>query len=258
MKQALTGARKGCQMHHMNGSIAPIGILVALLVSVFVVRAPSEGRAESDPHRPACVDAHCHKIKSVLQAHYCGASPFGNGPEDGCEIKIMEKPPGGVEVTADYACEWSDTAQARQCKQHGQPSRAISDILIGQLHRIGLPAEAAGQTYFTIWKLDRSGWSIATAYYSNTVGSLLEVCEVVTVIDDRSHATVLRKLPFQRTDADVPTVTEWALVDFADVEGAGQEDIILEADEYENHWLEVISLHDGRAKTIFSGLGYYL
>jgi hypothetical protein len=34
--------------------------------------------------------------------------------------------------------------------------------------------------------------------------------------------------------------------------------VILVGDAYEDHWLEVISVHDGSAKTIFSGLGYYL
>jgi hypothetical protein len=34
--------------------------------------------------------------------------------------------------------------------------------------------------------------------------------------------------------------------------------LFLEGDAYENHWLEVVRLRDGTAKTIFSGLGYYL
>ncbi|HTC49009.1 MAG TPA: hypothetical protein VK722_16915 [Candidatus Aquilonibacter sp.] len=53
-------------------------------------------------------------------------------------------------------------------------------------------------------------------------------------------------------------VTQWAPVDIADVEGDGHEDVILEGDAYENHWLEVVSVHDGVIQTIFSGLGYYL
>jgi hypothetical protein len=42
------------------------------------------------------------------------------------------------------------------------------------------------------------------------------------------------------------------------VDGDGREEIVLAGDEYENHWLEVVSVRDGSCKTIFSGLGYYL
>jgi hypothetical protein len=38
------------------------------------------GRAEADPHRPSCTSASCRMIRSFLKAHYCGESPFGNGP----------------------------------------------------------------------------------------------------------------------------------------------------------------------------------
>ena len=38
----------------------------------------------------------------------------------------------------------------------------------------------------------------------------------------------------------------------------GQVDVVLVGDAYEDHWLEVISVGNGTAKTIFSGLGYYL
>jgi hypothetical protein len=56
----------------------------------------------------------------------------------------------------------------------------------------------------------------------------------------------------------VPEVTQWSPVDVADVEGNGIEDVILEGDAYENHWLEVVTVHDGNVQTIYSGLGYYL
>jgi len=96
------------------------------------------------------------------------------------------------------------------------------------------------------------------AYHSRSVGPDLELCEVIVVVDESSHVTVLRKLPFQKTDADVPTVTQWAPVGIADVDGEGHEDVVLEGDAYENYWLEVISVRDGSPKTVFSGLGYYL
>lgn len=161
-------------------------------------------------------------------------------------------------MIADYSCEWSESKQEAQCEQHGQPSPVVRNILIGELKHLGLPAKASGQTYFTVWKSAHSGWSIAVAYYSRSAGPDLELCEVIVVVDESSHVKVLRKLPFQKTDMDVPTVTQWAPVDLADVDGDGHEDIVLEGEAYENHWFEVISMKDGSAKTVFSGLGYYL
>ena len=34
--------------------------------------------------------------------------------------------------------------------------------------------------------------------------------------------------------------------------------VVEAGDEYEDHWLEVVSVQDRKAQTIFSGLGYYL
>ncbi len=81
---------------------------------------------------------------------------------------------------------------------------------------------------------------------------------MVAVVDQNAHVTVLRKLPLKKTDVDVPGVTERTPLDLADTRGTGQLDVILVGDAYENHWLEVISVHNGSARTIFSGLGYYL
>jgi hypothetical protein len=233
-------------------------ILVAGIMAFCVASAHSIIQAEKDPHRPGCSSARCRKIKSFLRTNYCGDSPFGNGPDDGCEIKRIEKPQVHVDVLADYRCEWNESERAAHCEQHGQPSSAVRYVLVGELHRLGLPAKANGQTYFTVWKSAHSSWSVAAAYYSHTVGSDLELCEVVVIVDESSHEVVLRKLPFQKTDIDVPAVTQWAPVDIADVEGDGHEDVILEGDAYENHWLEVVRVHDGVIQTIFSGLGYYL
>jgi len=71
------------------------------------------------------------------------------------------------------------------------------------------------------------------------------------------HVVVLRKVPFHKTEVDVSGVTDWAPLDLADTRGDGQADVILVGDAYEDHWLEVISVRNGSAKTIFSGLGYY-
>jgi hypothetical protein len=245
-------------VHRINELIEPKRISVAALLSLFVLSALASVQTGRDPHRPACVDSHCRKVKSFLKAHYCGASPFGNGPDDGCEIKRVAKPGTGVEVLADYKCEWSESKQAAQCEQHGQPSTAVRNILTDELRRLGLSPDARGQTYYEVWKSVHSNWSLAMAYHSRSVGPDLELCEVIVVVDESSHVTVLRKLPFQKTDADVPTVTQWAPVGIADVDGEGHEDVVLEGDAYENYWLEVISVRDGSPKTVFSGLGYYL
>jgi hypothetical protein len=243
-------------MNRIHGSRDPGCLVMATLMSVFALSVLAQG--QKDPHRVACADAHCRKVKSFLKTHYCGASPFGNGPDDGCEIKSADKPRAGVTVIADYKCEWSDSKQAAQCEQHGQPSSIVRNTLITELQRLGLPDNASGQTYFEVWKSAHSGWSVGMAYYSRSVGDEVELCEVIVVIDESAHAIVLRKLPLQKTDRDVYTVTQWAPLDVADVYSDGNEEIVLEGDEYENHWLEVVSVRDGTAKTIFSGLGYYL
>jgi hypothetical protein len=233
-------------------------LLIATLLVSLIASARAAALSDQDPHRPACTTARCREIESFLKKHYCGESPFGNGPEDGCDIKSVKSPQAGVQVIADYRCEWSEKKEAAECQQSGQAPPAVRALLVGQLHRLGLPANANGQTYFTVWKSAHSGWSIAVAYYSHTVGSDAELCEVVAILDDSSHLIVLRKLPFQKTDVDVPDVTQWVPLDIANVEGDGSEEVILEGDAYENHWLQVVSIHDGAVQTIFSGLGYYL
>jgi hypothetical protein len=245
-------------MCRRNGSLDPKRILIAALMSFFVVGLQATAQAEKDPHRPACTNARCRKIKSFLKAHYCGESPFGNGPDDGCELKRPEKPGTGINVMADFSCKWNESKQAAQCEQHGEPSSVIRSILIRELRRLGLPVKANGQTYFMIWESTSSGWSMAAAYYSRFAGPNMTLCQAIVIIDRNSQVLVLRKLPFQQTDADVPTVTQWFPFDLADVDGDGQIDVILEGDGYENHWFEVVSVHDGAFQTIFSGLGYYL
>ena len=121
-----------------------------------------------------------------------------------------------------------------------------------------MPLKAKGPTYFTVWKSASSGWSLAAADYSRLRGNDIELCQVIVIIDRNSQVLVLRQLPFKKVDADVNTVTQWFPLDLADVEGNGQVDVILEADAYENHWLEVVSVRDEAVETIFSGLGYQI
>lgn len=221
-------------------------------------REDSTTESEEDQHRPPCNDASCQRIRAVLRQHYCGKSPAGNGPDDSCDLRDREKRSANVRAIADYTCEWNESTNTAECKQQGQVTREIRKTLVGELQRQGLPADAPGEIYFKVWKSDRVDWSLTEAYYSHLVGSDIELCEVIAVIGSNARVTVLRKLPLTKTDADVPTTTDWSLLDLADTRGNGDVDVILVGDAYENHWLEVISVKNGCARTIFSGLGYYL
>ena len=221
-------------------------------------RATLGAQTEKDPHRPPCTDASCRKIRDFLKKHYCGESPSGNGPDESCDLRDRAKRSADVKVIANYNCEWNASKEEAECKQQGQVTPELRRILVGELQKLGLPAKAPGETYFTVWQSDRVGWLVAQVSYSHRAGDDIELCEVVTLVDRNADVTVLRKLPLTRTDVDVPKVTEWTLLDLADTRGDGHVDVILVGDAYEDHWLEVISVHNDSAKTIFSGLGYYL
>jgi hypothetical protein len=158
---------------------------MAALTSALVAGVQLTAAAGNDPHRPSCVDARCRKIMSFLKAHYCGESPYGNGPEDSCQIKSPKGPPPGVDVVADFGCEWRDAEQATACKQQGEPPVPVRSLLVNELRRLGLPAKADGQTYFTTWKSAASGWSLAAANYRRMAGSDLELCQVIITIRPR-------------------------------------------------------------------------
>jgi hypothetical protein len=126
------------------------------------------------------------------------------------------------------------------------------------MRKIGLPDQMRSKVFFTLWRVVRSGDFVTDAYYQQTDKSELTLCQVIAVFDGRAGVTLPRKIPFQKTDAAVPTTTQWSLIDVADVDGDGKPDVILQADSYENHWLEVDELEGLNWKTVFSGLGYYL
>jgi hypothetical protein len=234
--------------------LGPVSAAALIFAGVVSVTA----QTEKDQRRPPCTSAACTKIKSYLKAHYCGESPFGNGPPDGCAILLPKEPRTGLDVTADFTCEWSESKRGSQCQQHGQPSPLVRGILARELRRLGLPPGEERHTFFTVWKASSAGWSLAVGTYSRQVGNDLSLCQAIVLINQDSQALVLRKVPFQKTSAEVPMVTRWSPVDLADVDGDGRVDIILEGDSYENHWLEVDSVRDSSSKTIFTGLGYYL
>ena len=232
--------------------------LVAALLSSFIAGGPAVAQPATDPHRPPCKDARCKKIEAFLETHYCGESPAGEGPDDGCDVELPATPASGVKVTADFECDWNEVTHENECEQHGQPSSVVRDILARELRWLGLPAKEKGQSYFTVLESASSAWSLAGVYYSHSVGDDIELCQAVVAVDKGSHAHVLRKVSLQKTNAEVPTTTGWSPIDIADVDGDGEVEFILRGDAYEDHWLEVVRLKEGAPETIFSGLGYYL
>src|SRR5579863_5214550 len=233
-------------------------IFAATILLTLMVGAPLTGQDEKDPHRPPCTNAQCRKARAFVKLHYCGESPAGNGPEDGCEIKKVKSPSAAVEVVADNTCEWNQTTGELVCKQQGQPAADARAVLMKELRKLGMPEGAKGKTYFKDWNSREGGWTLAEADYALRKGDDVEICSAIVVIEPNGQVIKLRKMPFQKTDEDEKDVTRWTAVDVADVEGAGQPDIILEGDEYENHWFEAVSVKGGIARTVFSGLGYYL
>ena len=211
-------------------------ILIIGTFATFQVHAATP--TETDPHRPACTSPDCQKVKGFLKAHYCGQSPFGNGPKEGCEIR--------------------DTKHSNTDIDVGQPPPAVRKALIRELRRLGLPETVVGLTNFTFWKSRATHWSAAEASYNIATGSKLTLCQVIVMIDPNSKVTVVRQLRYQKTDADVPRITTWSLLDLIDVDQDSQPELVLRGQSYENQWLEVHSVQNGSHRIVFSGFGYYL
>jgi hypothetical protein len=255
LKPSLMSKHKSLNANNASQTSQHIALV---LILVFITASQTRGQTKQDPHRPACHAARCLKIKSFLKSHYCGASPYGNGPDDGCLIKVPTKPNDSVTVKADYKCDWDEQKQTTRCQQYGQPSLAVRRALVGELHRLGMPENPHGEIYYTVWESAKLGWTLAAADYSRQDGDSIELCEVLVILDANLQVTVLRQQLLQKTDADVSDVTQWSLLDIMDSDGVGRVEVVLGADAYEDHWLEVISVHDGTVQTVFSGLGYYL
>jgi hypothetical protein len=229
------------------------------LTLVFSTAAGQEGgQPGKDPNRPQCATARCRKIRSFLKSHYCGESPFGNGPDDSCDTRGPKKPEQGTEVTAEYTCAWDESAGTAECKQRLQSASEDRNIVLREMRLLGLPKGAEQEVYFEVLK-SASGLSVMKGSYDHLSGLELTFCEVIVVTDSSARAHVLRKVALQKTDnVDTASFTSWSPVDIADADGDGHLEIILEGDAYEDHWLEVVSFEGGSFKTIFSGLGYYL
>lgn len=217
--------------------------------------AAADSAAQKDPHRPSCRSERCEKIKNFLRKHYCG-EPIGNGPDDSCDLREVKKPVPSTRVVADYECVWSENTGISTCKQESTPTPDIRNIILGEMRRIGLPVRGEKEVHYTVMD-STSGWSLMLGNYEHVSGSNVTVCQVIAARKDQK-LHILRTLPLKTADADVPEVTRWSPLDVADVDGDGRVEAVLQGDEYENHWLEVIALEDGSFKTIFSGLGYFL
>ncbi len=213
---------------------------------------------KSDPHRPRCNTAECRKISSFVKAHYCGASPFGNGPDEGCDTRAPKKLSSGIRVIADFGCKWNEAKGKSICEQHGELPSEMRGMLLPEMRRLGLPPGADQDLHFIVWETSSEAWSLAAAYYKHVTASDLILCQLIAVVPRDGHVQLLRQVRYQKTDVDVPDVTTWSPIDIADVDGDGRMEIVLRGDAYEDHWYEVDGLRNGSYKVIFSGLGYYL
>ncbi|SRR5579871_537153 len=219
---------------------------------------PEANQPENDPNRPACTTAACLKLKEFLKTHYCGESPFGNGPDDGCDLRGRKNHISTTKSEAEYSCEQSESDGTVHCQQKGEPSPEIREILIEEMRRAGMPVEGETDVHFNVLSSSASGLSLASAGYDHKHGDDIDLCEVIVAIDKAGQRHLIHKLQLQTTDADVPNVTTWVPVDITDINGDGQTELVLQGDAYEDHWLEVVRLQGKSVETIFSGLGYYL
>lgn len=239
------------------GPLASTLLPVALLLSSSARHATGGGEEEPrDLHRPPCATTECRTIKAFLKQHYCGESPFGNGPADGCDIRAHDKF-GAPKVKAEPQCEWDDDDRS-VCRQNGDVPPELRAAAIREMRRLGLPAEKTSRVLFVVWELPTSNWSLVEATYSDASGAKASLCKVIVLVKRPAELTVIREVRFHQTDADVPRGTTWELVDFIDVDGDGRPEIVLEGNSYEDHWLEVVRIEGGFPRTVFSGLGYNL
>jgi hypothetical protein len=245
-------------MQPYHSGMAAFRWFLFLTLAFSTAAGQQTGQTEKDPHRPPCTSARCRKIRSFLKSHYCGKSPFGNGPEDSCDTRVLKHPGRDTEVTAEFACGWNESAKTSECKQRRQPASEDRDIVLREMRILGLPKGAEKEVYFKVLK-STSGLSVMEGSYDHVNGLELTFCEVIVVADASGGVHLLRKVPLQQAEnVDTADFTTWSPVDIADADGDGNLEVILEGDAYEDHWLEVVSVQGSSFKTIFSGLGYYL
>jgi hypothetical protein len=243
------GTTEAVLVKHMKALLAATVFISSLFTS--------SANAQPDPHRPTCASQACKKVERFVRAHYCRKSPFGNGPENGCDVGEIKKP-ANVRIVADYRCDWNGKQENATCKQYGQPSPALTTSLQSELRRLGLSVPG-GETHYVVWVSAFEKWTLAKASYDRVHGPEIEECEVTAIFRNPTELHIVRELRCQKTRIEVPTLTNWSPIDIRDVTGDGRDEVVLEGDAYEDHWFEVISVGDDLStKTIFSGLGYYL
>jgi len=98
------------------------------VILLSIIDPQLNGQRGKDPHRPACTSAPCQKIESFVKAHFCGASPFGNGPQNGCDTRSAKQLVNGVNVIAAFDCQWSETDGRPKCRQR---SDGQLEIILG-------------------------------------------------------------------------------------------------------------------------------
>src|ERR1035441_5537171 len=104
------------ERRHQVVFIRKTGILAAVLMLVSPASVMMHGQSIKDPHRPACMDSQCRAVRAFVKAHYCGESPYGNGPDNGCDIRLPKHPLPGTSVIANFDCSWSDSAGKTICR----------------------------------------------------------------------------------------------------------------------------------------------
>ncbi len=228
-----------------------LGLLI--LLTCF---AGALAQSTEDPQRPACTNSVCRAARAYIKTHYCGESPYGNGPDDGCDIIPVKHLASGTSPVAHYKCGWDDNTNKPTCKQVGSPPPKYLSALLDKMHQLGLPKQDDGKVLFSDLTSTSAGWSVLEAYYQQISGENMALCQFIAAVGPDKKLYELRKIRFQTTDAEKPLVTMWSPIDIATV--SGQPEFILEGDAYENHWFEAIGIVGGELKTIFSGLGYYL
>lgn len=231
-------------------------IAAAKVAALCAIGVAACALCSGESHRQPCRTTECKAVRAFVKAHYCGESPFGNGPDDSCRIQSLQKKSSGVVVEASSVCSSDDSNGAASCKQIGGISPALGARLLERMHHIGMPGAEDKTVVFFAMRSKKTGWSLVQASLEAAKGSNLNVCFVVAAIDPGGRFHPLREVPFQTTGAEVPTVTVWSAIDIADLNG--QQEFILEGDQYEDHWFEAFSVRDGAPELDFAGLGYYL